>query len=795
MCSERVKEIIRSCRQLLDAGDKKGYDGQKRKLPGFIFMSEIMPNTSPDKQGNPRPEARWRVQEAARLNGLVMLDIDHIDNPVHIFGKMPKEWFEDGAKNQVMLVHITPSGKGLRVVFKADSVIGDLSANQHHLAQQLGVEPDEACKDASRTSFACQEEDILFINDAIFEYQNDEFDKRFGEVYRGGKGHTESTEITENCRHTEITEITEKSQPSDISPQTSSFTPQPSYHGTPMQRICDAWILEYPKVETRHGKMLEAASDLRYLVESPEELTHALLLLDCVRQISEERGMREIEQAAESAWTGPRYKKIPQRVQKVLIRAGVDDVKDVSAKEEDAGEKRMQMSALRTFAQRLRPLMAPPYDTVCEGVEDENLLSHIFAAGTMFCTLMTRCTYTHYDGQEHRMNPQTLIIAPPASGKSGVDTLNKQVMSVLRAQDQISRNALKEYKRKRKERATSSKEQKQAALVEPQGMIRVLLSNTSNNQFYKRLVNAREEVDQELLWLHVYMFDSELASANKANGGADWIGKRDMELKAFENEDAGSDYANDDSVNDFVPVHWNMVTTGTAVALAKKFTMANINDGLATRVAITPMDPRRYKMIARGTLERNLDREVRLKQWGFWMDRLKGHLNIDRLVDHVYELCSQSAQEAEATDDEVLDTLRRRAVFYAEWFTVPRIVARLRREDGSTAPMEELTVTDDDLRWATVMYDAVVYWQDYFFGQMLQDSWENAKRSFQPRQRTSRNAQLYAALPEEFSTQEAIKILNSNQKAVNMQLSRWIQSGYIVRIAQGKYKKILTQII
>ena len=505
--------------------------------------------------------------------------------------------------------------------------------------------------------------------------------------------------------------------------------------------------------------------------------------------------MTEIESAASSAWSGPRYKKIPQRVQKVLIRAGVGDVNDVSTHEEGEGEKRMQMSALRTFAQRLRPLLAPPYDTVCEGVEDENLLSHIFAAGTMFCTLMTRCTYTHYDGQEHRMNPQTLIIAPPASGKSGVDTLNKQVMSVLRAQDQISRNALKEYKRKRKERTTSSKEQKQAALVEPQGMIRVLLSNTSNNQFYKRLVNAREEVDQELMWLHVYMFDSELASANKANGGADWIGKRDMELKAFENEDAGSDFANDDSVNDFVPVHWNMVTTGTAIALAKKFTMANINDGLATRVAITPMDPRRYQMIARGNQARNLDREVRLKQWGFWLDRLKGHLPIDRLVDHAYDLCSQSAEEAEAAHDEVLDTLRRRAVFYAEWFTVPRIVARLRREDGSTAPMEELTVTDDDLRWATVMYDAVLYWQDYFFGQMLQESWENGKRSFQPRQKTSRNAQMYAQLPEEFTTKQAVNMLGTTDHAATQQLSRWVQSGYIVRIAQGKYKKLITQII
>ena len=28
-----------------------------------------------------------------------------------------------------------------------------------------------------------------------------------------------------------------------------------------MQRIADAWILEYPKIETRHGKMLEAVTN------------------------------------------------------------------------------------------------------------------------------------------------------------------------------------------------------------------------------------------------------------------------------------------------------------------------------------------------------------------------------------------------------------------------------------------------------------------------------------------------------------------------------------------------------
>ena len=794
-----MKATIHECRQLLDAGDKKGYSAKKQSLPGFIFMSEIMPNTSPDKQGRPRPEARWRVQEAARLNGLVMCDYDTKENPT-----LTDPWgywrqfidqhlwlLDETAEGPtVMLAHVTP-GRGLRLVVTADKQTGNLYDNAVRMANIIGLKSDDSCKDASRTSFVPMGEDILYINEKIFEYDDEAYEKAYGSLYRsGGSKKADGRGKMDDGRgkmDDGRCKMDDGSGPVKCQ----------NYHGVDMQRIADAWILEYPKIETRHGKMLEAAADLRYLVESPEELVAALMTLDCVRQINKERGMKEIEDAAEGAWTGPRYKRIPQRVQKVLIRAGVDDTQDTptgKGKVEDE-ERERQMSALRVFAQRIKPLLAAPYDTVCEGVEDENLLSHIFAAGTMFCTLMTRCTYTHYDGKEHRMNPQALIIAPPASGKSGIDTLNKQVMAALRASDQISRDALKEYKRKRKERATSSKEQKQAALVEPQGMIRVLLSNTSNNQFYKRLMNAREEVGQELMWLHVYMFDSELASANKANGGADWIGKRDMELKAFENEDAGSDYANDDSVNDFVPVHWNMVTTGTAIALAKKFTLANINDGLATRVAIAPMDPRKYKMIARGDKMRNLEREARLKQWGFWFDRIQGHLKLDRLVDHAYELCEQSAAEAETMKDDVLDTLRRRAVFYAEWFTVPRIVARLRREDGTTAPLDELTVSDDDLQWATVMYDAVIYWEDYFFGQMLQESWDNAQRIFQPRQRTSRNAQLYAQLPQEFTTKEAVNVLGGTENATAKQLSRWVKSGYIERKGQGRYKKLIAQIV
>ena len=101
------------------------------------------------------------------------------------------------------------------------------------------------------------------------------------------------------------------------------------------------------------------------------------------------------------------------------------------------------------------------------------------------------------------------------------------------------------------------------APVRPELPILYLPTNTSNSVFFRRTENAMEEQENgDMLPLHLYMFDSELASANKRNGGADWIGKRDMELKAFHNEETGVDYANKDSVNALMRIYWNSVTTG-----------------------------------------------------------------------------------------------------------------------------------------------------------------------------------------------------------------------------------------
>ena len=317
----------------------------------------------------------------------------------------------------------------------------------------------------------------------------------------------------------------------------------------------------------------------------------------------------------------------------------------------DSVSEEEERQSFESIGRRLKPLLAGPYTDACQLVSDENILAAVFASGTMFNTLMTRCWYEHYDGQLTRLNPTTFIIGQPASGKSFADKLDSYIMAVMKNADAPARKAEREYKRQKKERDTSSKAQKGDALKQPEEMIRYLPSKTSNNVFFRRAENAKEIIDGDVMHLHLYMFDSELDSAVGAQK-SDWAGKHDLELKAFHNEYSGVDYANNDSVNDVIQVFWNQVITGTPVSLQKKFNMRNINDGFCTRVAITKMWPTKYRMMARGSQTVNHETEARLKEWGYRFDTMKGELKVQRLVDYCYDLCAEYAEEAgEASDD------------------------------------------------------------------------------------------------------------------------------------------------
>ena len=766
----------------------------KRKLPAFIFQATFDETLS--KAGK---LGRWRKQAATRLTGLVVMDIDGLPRPLQKEGSLmhltPLEIFQrwreehpelfadakhplslEGDGGRLLLVYITPSGEGLKIVFKARTDWGNLIDNQHEMAKVLGVEVDESCKDASRMSFICKESDILFIDKELFTYENKEFAERYDALYRDGRSQGKRKMADVRSQKEEVKE--------EVNEETGN------YHGVEYKRICEAWQAAQggaPAPGDRHRTMLQLALDLRYICDNqPDMVDRVLRLCGFVQDIIRERGDKEVSDIAHTACERKLYKDIPKRMQGVLESVGIHGGNaPAAAKSVGAVEVPYEQ-----FAERLEPLLCTPYAEACRGVSRANWLGAVFASGAMYCTLLTRCWYKHFDGGIQRLNPQVLIIGHPASGKSFAKQLDDQIMCSMRAQDEEVRLAETRYKQEQKKRGTSSKAQKQDALVEPEGMIRYLPTKTSNNIFFRRLKRAKEMVNGEQLPLHLYMFDSELDSSISAQSGGAWIGKHDLELKAFHNELSGVDYANSDSINDILPVYWNSVTTGTNVSLHKKFTLRNINDGLCSRVAIFLMERANFKMVRKNVVDWKANEE--LKQWGFKMEQLHGELPLQRLVDHVYDLCELSAQEAEAANDLVLDYLRKRAVFYATWFTVPRIVARQYDQFKKTGKLE---VTDDDLKFSTLMYDAVIWFQDYFFGQMLQDSWDNAEREYVPRRKNSKNADAYSSLPETFTTKDVQQELDLEMEAASKQCQRWVTHGFVERVKKGKYRKIIGEII
>ena len=755
----------------------------KRKLPAFIFQATFDETTS--KAGK---VGRWRKQSATRLTGLVVMDVDHVENPQEVY----ESWFKalNFEELGIVLIYITPSGRGLKIVFKARHDWGNLIDNQHAMAKVLGVEVDESCKDASRMSFICKETDIMYLDKELFTYEDKEYDEQFSALYRNGSSQATKKILT----NTNLTNHTNNEALKNSSDSCNSCSEENdenfNYHGISYKTICEAWQTAQggaPGVGDRHRTMLQLALDLRYICDNqPDMVARALKECGFVQDIIKERGEEEVRGVADTACERRMYKDIPKRMQEVLKSTGV--LPSEAPRVERVVDK--VNIPYEQYAERLEPLLSAPYAEACSGVSRHNWLGAVFVSGAMYCTLLTRCWYKHFNGAKQRMNPQALIIGEPATGKGFAKSLDDQIMCAMREQDEEVRAQETRYKQEQKKRGTSSKAQKQDALVEPEGMIRYLPTKTSNNIFFRRLKRAKEVVDGEVMPMHLYMFDSELDSSISAQSGGAWIGKHDLELKAFHNELSGVDYANNDSINDILPIFWNSVTTGTQVSLYKKFTPRNINDGLCSRVCIFPMETARYQMIKK----KNVDWEANesMKQWGYRFEKLHGELPLERLTDHVYDLCEQSAQEAEAADDHVLDYLRKRAVFYATWLTIPRILARQYDEFKKTG---KLDITDDDLKFSTLMYDAVIYFQDHFFGQMLQDSWDNAAREYVPRRKNSKNAENYKALPEVFTAKDVMNALGIENNPASQQCKRWVMHGFVERIKQGKYKKIIKDLM
>ena len=808
----------------------------KDNLPAFIFCCKEFDETETAKGGM----FRHRRLADCHLNGLFMLDIDHIENPVEVWYKMRED---KELMKSIALVHITSSSFGIRIVGVADITVGNLADNQIALAQKLGYKADESCIDATRNSFAPKEEDIIYINEELlFNYYNEEFDKKYTDEYRKKRtqplfhqfgAEDEKTTSASNKTTTETTKTTfsgdnmspqaevlpeiELSKLSKLSSEKNSDLSSIKWRGYDIQSIIDqryADKLPCADDSNRHKESLKLATDLLLMLDGDKKLVQRIVEAQpWVQEIIEERD-EDVAQTVESAagCVAEKEKKyassLPSKamleaVRKVAGRTYQEVVKGVNADRDEADGMSMY-AQLDAWGAEIEALFDdfPLLRDVCAGLKRPQYPAAVFTAGGALMTLMTRCTYRFYHRAyvDRRLNCSLYIIGHPASNKSMADDICEILIAPIEASDKAGKAALNRYKKDTKKKA-ANKEGKD----KPQGIIRIHPSRTSNGQLIEDMLNAKETVDGKEMQLHMFTFDTELDNSIMLQSGGSWINKQAMELKAFHNEKDGQMYQNSDSPVDEFRVTWNYIYSGTPIALKKKVNEKNFGSGLSTRLTVIPMPKTNYKMIDYEEEETiDWERLERMKTWAFKLDCRAGQLPVKPLVKKLYDWTSNRMADCEEDDSEANELMLKRVPYHALNYSVPFIDMRHYGSLHQEGKFWEGTYEVDDTDWKLCELMARIQYatQQHFFGVLAEKYFDDMNNDVQisGKRHQQRSIDGYNRLPDMFTSEDVMKCFGYKENnGACMKISRLEKEKAIVKIKEGdnagKYQKLKKMLV
>ena len=766
----------------IDKFRETGDQAIKRKLPAFIFQATFDDTTS--KAGKIGP---WRKQSATKLTGLVVMDLDHIDNPLTLY----QGWIEKGLDLKalgIVLVYISPSGKGLKIVFKARLDWGNLIDNQYALAHILGdgVVPDEACKDASRMSFICKESDILYIDKELFTYENKEFAERYNALYRDGHSQAThkalGTNVMSSVVETSLSEIQEISPRAALGRDDKEGEStlgrddngeKKTFKGIAYEDIIEEWWKingGVPQECERNVKLYQLAVSLRAICDNNKQLVYSVLPRLGLDNL-------EVERIVESACKEP-PKGLSKGMQEVLAVLNPKKAEAPTASEIDQW--------LWDWGAQIEELFPyfPLLQDACKGLKRNQYPAALVVSGAFSMTLMTRCRYSFYHRPEElrRLNSSALIIGDPASGKSFATRLYKLLTAPILAADRVGKDAINAYREQMKTKGANQEKPKK-----PKVTIRIHPARTSNAQFIQDMVNAVEEVDGEPLQLHMLTFDTELDNTLSIQKGGSWIDKQTLELKAFHNEEDGQFYSNMDSVIENFIVTWNYVYTGTPLALKNKVNDRNFGSGLPTRLTCIPLPATNFQMLTRESTV-DVESDNRISEWAKKLDKTKGILPFGKIVDELFDWTARRMADAEENNSKAEEMLLKRCAYHAINFSAPFIVMRHwadMKQDGEYWHGEFET---DDIDWklAELIVNMQYACQRHYFLGMAEKYFDDQQREISINShRNSKTIESFDRLPDEFVVEDVMTCFAlSNMAVARVRVNRLVKDGLVERVGE-----------
>ncbi len=746
-----------------------------------------------DKKTGMKKKGPWRKQKYVHLSGLVAIDIDHVEDPNSVFERWQKE--VDFKALKIYLIYVTPRGKGLRVVFRCKLSRGNLIDNQMWMCEKLGVEPDASCKDASRGYFLTSTENFLYddLTQMYADEADEEFIQKYEPEYRAGNS---SSTQTGTKASKSVGQGTKAVGQVDAQPVGDPL----KWRGYEIQEIINARYSEkIPCKEdsNRHTESLKLATDLLLMLDGDKgQVLQIVKSQPWVQEIIDERN-EDVEQTVDSAtdcvaqkekkYAGSLPSKVMlEAVQKVTGRTYQEIIKGVSQTVivSDADIDRW----LWDWGKQIEALAEdfPLIKDICKGLKQNQYPAALFVGGGFLMTLMTRCTYRFYHRPEElrRLNNSTLIIGDPASGKSFATRLYKLLTAPIVDADKKGKEAINAYREEMKTKGANKEKPKK-----PKVVVRIHPARTSNAQFIQDMVNAVEVVDGVEMQLHMLTFDTELDNTVTVQKGGSWIDKQSLELKAFHNEEDGQAYSNIDSIlQDFV-VTWNYIYTGTPNALKKKVNEQNFGSGLATRLSCIPLPATNFEMMDRETRV-DYESDNRLKEWAYKLDKMKGELTVEKLVDELYDWTARRMADAKDNNSKADEMLLKRCSYHGLNFAAPFIVMRhwdKLHQDGEYW-CGEFETDEVDWKLSELIVNIQYACQRHYFGAMAETYFDNKNREASVNvKRQPRTVEAFNRLPDEFTPEDVMRCFNlATDGAVHSKTRRLLDDHLIEKVSDSR---------
>ena len=588
-----------------------------------------------------------------------------------------------------------------------------------------------------------------------------------------------------------------------------SFNPcnpcQEEHNGVLVSKIIEAWLEGVSLDKNRHNTLTELASHLRYLIgRNAKKITEVVMTLKWVQDLAAEG--EDVAGTVGSVMSWRYTEKKPPKLVEALRKSGAitegactqgTDPQCLTSQTQlgqspCASDDIYAVMPLDKWAEELLE-MAEYYPCMKElflNVHPHKLAAVWFSSAAMFGTLMTRSWYHFWYEPEivRRLNYSIFIIGDPGAGKNIVEKFYNKIADPMIQADQCLIDAVNRYKEGRTERSTSTKAQKGEALKRPVVGIRVHPARTATGEFIRHMNAAVETVQGERLNLHMFSFDAELDNVTKQNKGGDWKDREILELKAFHNEQDGQMYANQESVTGMFNVFWNFIYTGTPYALHRKVNQRNFGTGMSTRLAVIPLPD---KGMAKRHQQVDPSANETLKEWAYRLDKVEGEIPIEPLNDETYEWQTSHLEIAEFNGDKADRTLLKRIPYYGIGISLPFI---LMRHWDEWQESKTLTMDDRDKRLCRLAMEIQYKCQQFFFGEMAFNYFEDQNKEFVQRRRTTRYDNCFRKLPDEFKTQQFVEVFGCSQQSASRAIIRFQEDGIVEKVKYGLYKKVVSEL-